>query len=285
MKRGKIGPIMIAPILMGSLVFYILPFFLVIQLSFSQGYGRSRALVGLLQYRKLFENSMFLLAFQNTLRFLGIGLPLILAVSYLLSFLLKSCAGRRRMMQAALLLPYIMPVAGTVMLVQFLFSQEGLMNRALYTLGLPVADWLHSAYAFPIALGLYLWKNMGYSTLLLLAGLAAIPAEQYDAAELDGASSVKKFCYITTPQMWHSLFIATVFSVMNAFKCFREIFLIGGEHPDESVYMLQHFINNSFQNLNYSKLAVASVLFYLLVTVFFGAFYLWIERKGAAKEG
>lgn len=94
-------------------------------------------------------------------------------------------------MQAALLLPYIMPVAGTVMLVQFLFSQEGLMNRALYTLGLPVADWLHSAYAFPIALGLYLWKNMGYSTLLLLAGLAAIPAEQYDAAELDGASSVK----------------------------------------------------------------------------------------------
>lgn len=174
MKRGKIGPIMIAPILMGSLVFYILPFFLVIQLSFSQGYGRSRAFVGLLQYRKLFENSMFLLAFQNTLRFLGIGLPLILAVSYLLSFLLKSCAGRRRMMQAALLLPYIMPVAGTVMLVQFLFSQEGLMNRALYTLGLPVADWLHSAYAFPIALGLYLWKNMGYSTLLLLAGLAAI---------------------------------------------------------------------------------------------------------------
>ena len=85
--------------------------------------------------------------------------------------------------------------------------------------------------------------------------------------------------------MWHSLFIAPVFSVMNAFKCFREIFLIGGEHPDESVYMLQHFINNSFQNLNYSKLAVASVLFYLLVTVFFGAFYLWIERKGAAKEG
>ena len=113
MKRGKIGPIMIAPILMGSLVFYILPFFLVIQLSFSQGYGRSRAFVGLLQYRKLFENSMFLLAFQNTLRFLGIGLPLILAVSYLLSFLLKSCAGRRRMMQAALLLPYIMPVSYT----------------------------------------------------------------------------------------------------------------------------------------------------------------------------
>jgi len=58
MERGKIGPIMIAPILMGSLVFYILPFFLVIQLSFSQGYGRSRAFVGLLQYRKLFENSI-----------------------------------------------------------------------------------------------------------------------------------------------------------------------------------------------------------------------------------
>lgn len=82
------------------------------------------------------------------------------------------------------------------------------------------------------------------------------------------------------PQMWYALFIAFVFSLINAFKCFREIFLVGGEHPHPSVYMLQHFINNSFENLNYQRLSVASVLLFLVVALVLGVCALWVLRKG-----
>ena len=81
--------------------------------------------------------------------------------------------------------------------------------------------------------------------------------------------------------MWYSVFFAIIFSLINAFKCFREIFLIGGTHPNENIYMLQHFLNNSFENLNYAKLSVASVLLLIVVLVVFAVFYGFVRRKEA----
>ena len=130
---------------------------------------------------------------------------------------------------------------------------------------------------------LYLWKSTGYAVVLLLAGLIAIPPDHYAVAQVEGANWWKAFRYITMPQMWYALFIAFVFSLINAFKCFREIFLVGGEHPHPSVYMLQHFINNSFENLNYQRLSVASVLLFLVLTLVLGACALWVLRKEAAR--
>ena len=181
------------------------------------------------------------------------------------------------------LLPYVMPVAGTVLLVDLLFSREGLVNRLLLTLGLPLADWLQSPAAFWVMLILYLWKSTGYAVVLLLAGLMAIPPDHYAVAQVEGANWWQAFRYITMPQMWYALFIAFVFSLINAFKCFREIFLVGGEHPHPSVYMLQHFINNSFENLNYQRLSVASVLLFLVLTLVLGVCALWVLRKEAAR--
>ena len=129
------------------------------------------------------------------------------------------------------LLPYVMPVAGTVLLVDLLFSREGLVNRLLLTLGLPLADWLQSPAAFWVMLILYLWKSTGYAVVLLLAGLMAIPPDHYAVAQVEGAGRWQAFRYITMPQMWYALFIAFVFSLINAFKCFREIFLVGGNTP------------------------------------------------------
>lgn len=86
------------------------------------------------------------------------------------------------------------------------------------------------------------------------------------------------------PQMWYSVFFAGVFSLINAFKCFREIFLIGGTYPNDSIYMLQHFINNCFEKLSYSKMAVASILLTLAVSLLFVVCYRWVMWKEAYKE-
>ena len=182
------------------------------------------------------------------------------------------------------LLPYVMPVAGTVLLIDLLFAERGLVNRLLLALGLPLGDWLQSPAAFWVMLLLYLWKSTGYAVVLLLSGLLTIPPEHYQVAQVEGASAAQAFQFVTMPQMWYSLFLALVFSLINAFQCFREMFLVGGEHPHESVYMLQHFLNNSFESLNYQRLSVASVLLFLVIALGLGLCALWVLRKEAARS-
>lgn len=283
MKRTWKGYLFVGPLLVGFLLFYVVPFGQVVWDSFSQGTGKSQLFVGLENYSRMFQNDMFLLAFENSLKFLGVGLPVILILSYGLGLFLKHQAQRFSLLRTLFLLPYVMPVAGTVLLVDLLFSGTGFANRLLETLGLPVTDWLQSPAAFWVMLLLYLWKSTGYSVVLVLAGLMSIPGEHYHVAQVEGAGAWQSFRYVTMPQMWYALFIAFVFSLINAFKCFREIFLVGGEHPHESVYMLQHFINNSFENLNYQRLSVASVLLFLVITLVLGLCYLWVLRKEAVR--
>lgn len=283
-RSAREGLLLILPLAAGSGLFYAVPFLMVLQNSFQRGTGRSREYVGIETYRSMLHSGVFRLAFGNTLKFLVVALPLIILLSYAIALLLKSHARKHEALKSVLLLPYIMPVVGTVLLVELLFAQTGLVNKGLYTLRLPVADWLHSKAAFWVVIALYLWKNTGYSVILLLSGLITIPEDHYAAASLDGATAWQQLRYITMPQMWYSVFFAAVFSLINAFKCFREIFLIGGTHPDQSIYMLQHFINNAFDKLNYPKLAVASVLLLLVLTVLFALSYRWVRRKEAYKD-
>ena len=284
MKRAWKGYALIAPMLAGFLLFYVVPFGQVMWDSLSQGTGKSQLFVGFYNYQRMFQNKMFLTAFGNTLKFLGLGLPLVLLLAYGLALFLKSRARRSPVLRGVFLLPYVMPVAGTVLLINLLFSERGLVNRLLLALGLPLADWLQSPAAFWVMLLLYLWKSAGYAVVLLLSGLLTIPAEHYQVAQVEGASAAQAFQFVTMPQMWYSLFLALVFSLINAFQCFREMFLVGGEHPHESVYMLQHFLNNSFESLNYQRLSVASVLLFLVIALGLGLCALWVLRKEAARS-
>lgn len=283
-KNALTGYGLIAPLLLGCLIFYGFPFAMVARYSLLKGSGHSQTFIGLVGYGNLFSNDVFQMAMGNTLKFLVVGIGLNLLLAYAIALFLKNRVKKHQALQSVILLPYVMPVVGTVLLVDILFSQAGLGNLLLNALGLPARDWLHSGAAFWVVVLLYLWKNIGYSVILLLSGLATIPDEQYEAASIDGAGGWKLFRYITAPQMWYSVFFAGVFSLINAFKCFREIFLIGGKYPHESIYMLQHFINNCFEKLSYSKMAVASILLTLAVTGLFVLCYYWVDRKEAYKE-
>lgn len=283
-RNACLGYGLTLPLLLGCFVFYAAPFAMVLRNSVHSGVGYSERFTGLDNYVSMLQNGVFRLAFGNTMKFLAICLPLIILLSYAIALMLKNQAQKHQSLKSVLLLPYIMPVVGAVVLVELLFSEMGLVNEAVYALGLPVADWLHSEYAFWIAVGLYLWKNTGYSAILLLSGLSTISDDHYAAAMLDGATPLQQLRYITIPQMWYSVFFATVFSLINAFKSFREILLIGGVHPHSSIYMLQHFINNAFEKLNYPKLAVASVLLLAVLVVFFAIAYSWVMKKEAYKE-
>ena len=278
-KNARAGYLLVAPVALGCLIFYILPFALVLRYSVMQGVGAGQHFVGVENYVSVWNNEMFQLAFWNTIRFLIIGLPLILIVSYAIALLLKNQINRHKFLKSVLLFPYIMPVIGVVLVVDLVFGEVGFLNKILLAFGVPISDWLGSSASFWVVMVLYIWKNAGYSVILLLSGLATIPEDPYEASQIDGASGFQQFWYITMPQMWYAVFFTTVFSLINAFKCFREIFLIGGTHPHKDIYMLQHFINNCFENLSYPKLAVASVLLLIVVTAVFALMYFGVNRK------
>lgn len=282
-KNALTGFALVLPLLVGFIVFYAIPFVMVIWFSLTKGSGKMQHFAFFENYVELFENELFVLALKNTAKFLFVGLSLILVLSYLVALFLKS-RKKNKVLQSLILLPYVMPIVGTVLIVDILFSEAGLGNIFLTSLGLPITDWLNSDGAFWVMVALYLWKNTGYSVILLLSGLATISDEQYAAASLDGANGIKKFRFITMPQMWYSVFFAGIFSLINAFKSFREIFLLGGTHPHDSIYMLQHFINNCFEKLSYSKMAVASMLMTVGVSTLFLVCYLLVMRREKYKE-
>ena len=283
-KHAREGMMLVAPLLLGALIFYAIPFGMVIRYSFTRGAGNTHRFVGFENYRNILENEIFQLAFGNTLKFLAIALPLVLVVAYAIALMLKSRVKKLKVLKSVLLLPYIMPIVGIVQVVELIFAETGILTNLLLSLNLPVQAWLESEYAFWVVTGLYLWKNTGYAVILLLSGLITISDDLYAATDLDGGTKWQQFWYITVPQMWYSVFFTMVFSLINAFKSFREIFLIGGVRPHKSIYMLQHFINNSFENLNYTKLAVASVLLLLVLASVFTLSYRWVMRKEAFRE-
>ena len=129
---------------------------------------------------------------------------------------------------------------------------------------------MDSGAAFWMLVLSYLWKNLGYTMVLWAAGLSAIPESCYEAAQVDGASSWQIFFQITLPNLRGTGYIIVVLSVLNSFKVFREAWLVAGDYPDESMYLMQHLYNNWFRELDFDKIAAASVMTSLVVFVLIG---------------
>ena len=258
-REAAIGLLLAAPAVMGLLAFLALPFGYTFLRSFTVGLGWGR-FVGLENYAQLFGNRLFLLALKNTFLFLLCGLTLILPISLLLSLLLQKTGKWGKGLAMALLFPMVLPVSAIVIVVNLVFAENGLLSQLTGP-----TPWMDSPFAFVILLGLYLWKNVGIGVVILLAGLTTIPGELYESANMDGAGKWARLTKVTLPMLRPELLVVTILSTLNAFKNFREAFVLGGDHPHESIYMLQHFMNNNFENMNFPRLSVAAVVFFALL--------------------
>lgn len=254
-KQKRTPWLLLSPILVGVTVFFLVPFG--IALYYSVTFGVTGKFVWLDNYIQVLQSSAFQLAVGNTLRFLFLGVPLIIVVSFVLALLVQKKFAGTGLLRSVLLLPMVVGVASIVTIMERLLPEELFSSPA----------------AFWVLLVLYVWKNFGYNVVLYLAGLNTIPKEYYHSADLEGASEGQKLGLITLPMMVPTFFFVFVISVINCFKTYREAFLLAGEHPHESIYMLQHFLNNNFKNLNYQRLSVAAVCLFVLIAVLVAIFY------------
>ena len=266
-KESMTGVLFATPFLIGFVVFFIAPFLVSIGYTFTFGTGGGK-FVGIKNYVDVIMSQAFQRASWNTFRFIAIGVPLIMALALLFSLILQKKFAGASFYRSIFLFPLVVPIASTVMVVQLFFEESGIMNTILINMGVPLVEWLNSEAAFGVLISLYVWKNCGYNMILLLAGLNSIPPEFQEVAGLEGATKPQVFRYITMPIMAPTFFFVFVISIVNSFKSFREAFLLGGTMPHKSIYMLQHFMNNNFANLNYQRLSVAALLIFLVIFAF-----------------
>ncbi|WP_195283004.1 carbohydrate ABC transporter permease [Harryflintia acetispora] len=253
----------VLPSLLGVAWFVLLPFTDVVRRSFSQ--TMNGVFVGLQNYDTVLHNGAFLQAGGNTVRFVLICIPVLIVLSLLVALALYGHPQQAGVFKTTFLIPMAIPVASVVLLWKVLFHQNGLLSAFLDGLGLQGMDWMKTGFSFWVLVVSYIWKNLGYDMILWLAGLSGISPSLYEAAAVDGAGKLKCFTAITLPNLLPTLYTITVLSFLNSFKVFREAYLVAGDYPHSSMYLLQHLFNNWFADLDMDKLCAAAVLVGLII--------------------
>ena len=208
----------------------------------------------------MLENEAFRLAAGNTVRFLIVCLPLLLGSSLFFGILLLNTGRKSGILKSGFLLPMAVPAGSVVLFWQLFFDQGGILNEALQKFGVHGPDYMNTPKAFGVLVVVYIWKNLGYDMILWLSGLLGIPDSLYEAARMDGADGLKCFWHITCPLLIPTAFLTGIVSLVNAFKVFREAYMIAGNYPHDSIYMLQHLFNNWFLKLDMQKMTAAAVM-------------------------
>lgn len=256
------------PNLFGVLYFSLIPMLQVLFRSFQSAIGGRW--VGIQNYVTVMGNAAFQQAIANTGKFTAVCIPLLIVISLALAVLLYSIPVVGSALRSIFLMPMAVPAASVVLVWKVLFHEKGLINSALLTFGRNGVNWMGSDAAFWMLVISYLWKNLGYTMILWTAGLSAIPEGIYEAAQVDGANAWQTFLHITLPNLRGSAYTIAVLSLLNSFKVFREAWLVAGDYPHESMYLLQHLYNNWFRELDLDKIAAASVMTSAVVFILIG---------------
>ena len=274
----------LAPSVLGVLLFFVLPFLVVIYFSFVNN-PVAKKFVGLTNYINVIQNGAFRTAVGNTLFFSVVAVPLAVILCMALAFLLDAGIPLKSELRSCFLTPLMVPTASIVLIWQVLFHYNGVVNEFLAVFGADKIDWLKSDYCMVVVVVLFLWKNLGYNMILFMAALASIPNELLEVARLESATPLQTFFYIKIRYLSSTFLFVTIMSLISSFKIFREIYLLTTDYPYDSIYMLQHFMNNKFKSLDYQTLSAAAILMSLVMIVIIGLLFAVENHFGKDVEG
>jgi multiple sugar transport system permease protein len=273
------GYAMIAPGLIGLLIFYIWPMLQTFYFSFTEwGPFGDAEWTGLANYRELFSGPEFLMALRNTLVYTVLSVAITEAIALVLAVLLNQKLRGMSVYRTLYFIPVVtMPVAIGLVWRWLYNSDYGVINYLLSLVGIEGANWLSdpdlALYAI-VVVGV--WSGIGYALVLFLGGLQTIPAEYYDAASVDGAGTLVKFFRITLPLLSPMVFFVTVISLINSLQVFDLIFVMissgrgASTSPviDQTQSLVYLFYKNTFViNEQGQGAAVVLTLFIIIVLI------------------
>lgn len=278
MTTNKTAKYFIAASLIGTGVFLLLPYAYVVVNSFIK--TGSGSFAGLDNYTAVLSSEAFMTAMGNTALFMAVSVPVILVLSLLISVYIYENPRLAGCLKTSFLIPMAIPVTSIVLMWRFLFDDNGIINGIFNGCGMDTVNWMNTEAAFWILVLSYVWKNLGYNIILWLAALSAIDPGIGEAARIDGAGGWQRLTRVTLPAAKNGAFVIIVLAALSSFKVFREAYLVAGEYPHDSIYMVQHIFNNWFRNLEIDKLAAGAVINSLILIVLVLLLQRFWERQG-----
>jgi multiple sugar transport system permease protein len=281
-KEACLFYLFISPWLIGFMVFLLGPMIASIYLSFTNWDSFTDPVwVGLANYvRLLTKDEVFWKSLGNTFYYALFSIPLGMLVALWLSNLLNKKVIGRKLFRTLVYLPHLVPIVAVALIFRMILAPDsGPLNIFLSWFGIAGPAWLLDPdWVKPALILLSLWQAGG-STVLLLAGMKGIPVEFYEAAEIDGAGSVRQFWSITFPQLTPIIFFNLIMGLIGAFQVFSQVFILTSGGPDNSSQMIVPFLfNEAFKNYHMGYASAVSWLLFLVV-MFFTAIAFLTARK------
>jgi len=277
--------VFLLPNLAAVVLFSLLPVFINVYYSISGSdrlYPTERPVIGLDNFEALARcqnfldpstcsQDLFWRALQNTVVFVPVQVVLMVLVSLLTAVVLNRDIRARGFFRGVFFFPVMLSPVVVALVWKWILQREGILNAAFNGMGLQSVEWLvRPDSAFSWAIAVTVWANMGFYTLILLAGLQAIPRDVYEAAKMDSASPWRQFTRITLPLLRPTMLVVVVLAVIRSVQTFDELYVLTGGGPGSATTLIiQYIYERGFaaQPRNFGLAAAASLVVGLVLLV------------------
>jgi multiple sugar transport system permease protein len=265
---------LLLPGLFGFFAFYVVPFGVsayhaTIKSAFAPIF------VGIENFIAVANNSFYQLALKNSF-LLAIFLPALLIPTALIFALVMRKVPFIRPLQSIFLFPAFLPSSAVASIWHLFFNKGRDFMVALNYQGGIVNSGLNGEWISVFTLAL--WKNLGIPLVLIMGAFLTLDEELEQAASLDGANGVQRLVHIVLPQLKPTVMFALVYVIMCSQRLFREAYVLYGEYPSESIYLVQHYMNHHFTKLNYQYLASGAIEMAVIIMIVIIPLFRWMRH-------
>jgi multiple sugar transport system permease protein len=242
-REQFLGPAFVSPAMLLITLLVAYPFAMALYFSLSNSFiGRPSHFVGIRNFINLWESDAFRQTFQNAFVFTGAAVAFKLVLGISLALLLNQQLWFKRMIRGAVLLPWVIPTALSVLGWSWMFnSLYSVINWTGIAMGImdpPGPNWLgQKYYAMAAVIVVNVWRGLPFFAITILAGLVSIPKDLYEAAETDGAGPIARFWHVTLPLLRPVLAIVVLFSTIFTFSDFNIVFQLTHGGPINSTHL------------------------------------------------
>ena len=295
----RIGWVFVAPNLIILALFTFLPIVINFYYAFTGGvelYPSQRPFTGMENLQTLFEcdnfldpsscrKDLFWRSLYNTAWFALFQVALMVLFSLITALVLNRKIFGRGFFRGVFFYPVLLSPVVVALIWKWILQREGVLNAILQGAGGAGAEWLnHASWAFFWSVFVSIWAHMGFYTLILLAGLQAIPSDLYEAAEMDSASPWRRFYRITLPLLMPNLLVVLVLALIRAVQIFDEIFVLTGGGPGSATTFIVQFIYQTAfaESIRLYGLAAAASLVLAVTLLVLTLLQLRVSRQGTS---
>ena len=275
-RRGQaVWYLFVGPMILGLILFHAYPIIESIRLSFYKSNLVNEVFRGARNYEITLGNALFWKGVSNTVYLGAWQLLLSIPLAFVAASVINGLKFGKNTVKTLYFVPYVTPMVAAAYVFVFVVDYQGLLNAFTGLFGLPALEWLRYPGSSQWAVIVFnLWKGLGYTIMIVLAALQAIPADYYEAAAIDGASRIGAWWHITVPNMRFTLYFLLINGMISMFQRFADVFAIGGDNrgtlggAERALYTVVMFIyERGFGSYDFGVASAAANLLFLMILV------------------